>query len=111
MVLMDHTLRFYKDPFSLNDCKGEVECADVVDIVDGEDEEGGAVVEVHYGGGQAGVQQQHGGRGGGEGGEGGGECWVLRWDRLSPPYTRVMWRQKLFKSCKHIRQLQRCGLN
>jgi hypothetical protein len=95
MVLIDLTLSFYKDPFSLNECKGTIHCADVLDIVDAEDEEG-AVVEVHYGG------QQQGGKG--HGGEGEESCWVLRWDRLSPPYTRVMWRQKLLKSCKHIRQ-------
>jgi hypothetical protein len=88
MVLIDLTLSFFKDPFSLNDCKGSISCADVLDIVDEEDEEG-AVVEVYFGG-----------KGAGQAGE---DCWTLRWDRLSPPYTRVMWRQKLLKSCKHIR--------
>jgi hypothetical protein len=97
MILIDYTLSFYRDPFSLNECKGSISCADVLDIVDEEDEEG-AVVEVYYG-----QQKATSGSGSGSSQQQAENCWILRWDRLSPPFTRVMWRQKLLKSCKHIR--------
>lgn len=87
MILIDFTLSFYKDSFHLNECKGIINCADIVDIEEEEDDEGN-VITLYYGN-QTNQDMS---------------SWSLRWDKLSPPYIRTMWKQKLLKCCKHLRK-------
>jgi len=83
MVLIDFKLSFYQDPFSLENLKGTLNCADVTAVEDENADDGSPTLVMYYGAGD--------------------DFWTLKWDHTEPPYIRRMWREKILKSCSHLR--------